>query len=394
MHKIICFEKNKNPEFIIHIIAKSYFSVLNIVNNNNNSDTKLYLMLDKEQICLYANDSYMNLLRNHTLDKLELIKKALFFRLNILEDINNKEGLKIEKDLLKYHAYRLLLLYKYPIEQKVEDKLYNIPLFFNNFRKYYIKIKDPKLDSFLKYTKQTTNDYMNIPNINYLKFISEEEDYITYLVYGFLKDIKQIPIRQKELERINLIKQINYNINFPIITKEKYRNYIDGICLNLFNKNKVLDKIKNIITKTHGNKMKDYFFKKYFCIGLCYDFYNNIKLLDFVTNLKTQKISQSIIHGDLHLGNIIYNIKDDKLYLIDFEYVHKGYLEEDLASLYCDLLITFDEDSAKKYLNNKKYDKNLLFIEIIIRFINIFKANKNKKYLVYLDSWANIYENI
>jgi Ser/Thr protein kinase RdoA (MazF antagonist) len=67
-----------------------------------------------------------------------------------------------------------------------------------------------------------------------------------------------------------------------------------------------------------------------------YNLYQNIKRI--VLSCKLEALPLSLIHGDVHAGNNLYDSKTNELYLLDFELCGYGYISYEFATLKWDLL--------------------------------------------------------
>ena len=58
---------------------------------------------------------------------------------------------------------------------------------------------------------------------------------------------------------------------------------------------------------------------------------NSKKRKEAANNLENADFKLGLVHGDLHFLNFVYNDEDDRLYLLDYETTHYGWLEYDWA---------------------------------------------------------------
>jgi len=389
--KILSLNKQRNPLFNAQILFNSYFRLIRILGKHN-SEFNIYVTKDENNLCLFVDENFVNLLRHHELDKTKLIEILLNNRMKIIDSINNNcnDFTMLYNAIIDYESYCILLNYKFePGTGKYS--LLEVPNFFYRYKKYYELADDPRINSFLNNTQTIGSDYMVNLDIDYYKYISEEEDYLLYLVYSYFLSkncFGVIKLRDKELNKINKIKEFK-SINYGTNTRE----YIEGLELFLFDKQFIFDQLDEIFMLNYTPcSMKDATFKKYWCLGYCYTLSEDNKLRDFIKDLDIPLTKSYLIHGDLHLKNIIYSFTDAKSYLIDFDYIHEGFIEEDYAAIFVDLYFRFNLETAKLFLKNHKYEKNILFVEIILRLFNIQRAVQSFNLKKHLDNWRQIYD--
>lgn len=115
---------------------------------------------------------------------------------------------------------------------------------------------------------------------------------------------------------------INLYMSIKILPKSDF--YIDPDKVTFINNNLYIPYIKGKNLSRIYNNIKfinenDNFEYNYISFS---QYYNLIKSF-LELYIKIKKFNINFVHGDLNLGNIIYNLDENKMYIIDFEYLEK-----------------------------------------------------------------------
>jgi hypothetical protein len=194
------------------------------------------------------------------------------------------------------------------------------------------------------------------------------------------------------------IKKHRSKINFmPINTKTKKYNYIFGITADYLKYSLIKKYLLNyfcIINKTKTEQIVNYLPKKK---DIIYQFVKNFncdpEFINFIKNLPVNSVNLCIIHGDLHLKNIIYN---KNWYIIDLNSINYGPFEKELATTGISIYLKFGFPKFRNFIQNiknkHKYDKNVLFIEMFSK-LNKFNTDINPitEILDAINNWKQIY---
>lgn len=401
--KIRGFKYSDNSFYTIEIIVESVFYLIKKFKLELND---FYVSFNDDELEIYVSDNLINQLIISESAFEEFEKDIFNVRQNILSAVNSGacDFLTIKKWIIEYEAIILILYYKfdnYILEKSIKYKTLNIPSFFANYEQFFLPIKNFK---FVKYFLESlkyviiSNDYLSLdlPESDFFKYLYNEEDYILWLCYGFLKKNNLFFLPIKNIESIKNINKLGAKINVPKTDqKSGLIEYIEGVPLIYLKEEQLINQLcvlfKLLCTQKINRVDYDLYFKKKI------NYLNLDKdLISFLYTLSFDYNNTYIIHSDLHLKNIIFA---RKIYLIDLEYCSEFVIERDLAAICVDLFWLYSNDVIKSFLFAYKkaqltYNKNTLFFEIILRLNNIYKTNQYPKIKKLLNNWRLIYDTI
>lgn len=401
--KIRGFKYSDNSFYTIEIIVESFFYLIKTFKLELND---FYVSFNDYELELFVSDNFINQLIISEIKFEEFAKDIFNIRQNIFNAANSGAGdfLTIKKWIIEYEAIILILYYKfdnYILEKSIKYKTLDIPSFFANYKPFFLPIKNFK---FVKYFLESlefvnvSNDYLSIdlPESDFFKYLYNEEDYILWLCYGFLKKNNLFFLPLKNIESTNNINKLGAKINVPKIDqKSSLIEYVEGVPLIYLKEEQLISQLCILFKLLCTQKINRvdynlYFKKKINNLNL------DINLISFLNTLSFDYNDTYIIHSDLHLKNIIF---DRKIYLIDLEYCSEFVIERDLAAICVDLFWLYSAGVIKSFLFAYKkeqltYNKNTLFFEIILRLTNIYKINEYPKIKTLLNNWRLIYDTI
>ncbi len=322
--------------------------------------------------------SYIKSLKYNNFSYTFLIYKIAEYRLYLTYLLIDKSpSIKLIRDnLIKYLAYSTLLMSK---SEKITNSQINLFNFYFNCGK----------------NKNSTKYVINKAQI--VLILKKDNAIILKNTKKHLYRLK-LPIFTNDLDnqikQITLLKKINFqNLDF----KTKTYRYIFGITANYLKYNKIkkyLIYYISIISKTKTSKILNYdpikktiitqFIKKYNC---------DKRFINFIKKLTVESVNLYLIHGDLHLKNIIYN---KKWYIIDLESLREGTIEKDIAATSVAIYLRYGPAEFENFMNiiKKKthYNKNILFLEILSK-LDKFNVDLNpiKEILTAINDWERLY---
>ena len=368
------FSENEITKFIndfVHIFEnideydKIFISIYSFVVNPNGDillcdfGLNKYFLTEEEMEIYYAPNKE-EMLKNICPSKTSLMN----FGMTLLKMINNDE------EKIFYENNKFVLKYKNQISEEINDIISKCLCPNINDRpdwnslvideesllneKQFIILLDKLL---IKY--KTINEYYSKIDINNMKYISENEDFIILILFEINK-IKSILSNKKEFT------SGRYEISFlTILNKEDNNNQIESQLYNINSKN-CLD-----IYLINDNLCPE---KKNNFINEINQIYNNlIKLI-----LKIQKITNSekfsIINNkinDDYFENLLKQFGKSKFHNFFFSFIHKFENINKNENI--------DKDKACLELNICKYiGETLLFIKEGIKSSNDFKSKRYK----------------
>jgi tRNA A-37 threonylcarbamoyl transferase component Bud32 len=162
-------------------------------------------------------------------------------------------------------------------------------------------------------------------------------------------------------------KRFENELKIYLLAKKKKLSYIPKLIS--YNRNK-----RQLVIKNVGEDLKSYLPKR------------NVTLEDFLPKINkvyTDLVSNGVYHNDLRTKNILYNKKEDKIYLIDFENSGPKYLDTDhekLVEKIKNLKVLGDQMTSKrssKRIKRKRSNKQSKRIKKSIKRRN--KRSKSKR---------------
>ncbi|MDD3178234.1 MAG: hypothetical protein PHR26_01815 [Candidatus ainarchaeum sp.] len=188
----------RNSLITINIMVNSFNRICNILNINLNHINYKKNDLEHE---IYISEYLYNLLENHNFEFDFLKFKLINIRKKIFNNLKSKDVNFIYNLLIDYEAYQILIFEKYKsklLDKSVNFKFINIFYFYNNFRylfeNFILSYPNEKynfINIFLNYvdSNKVIDDYISkdIADVDFLKYISNEEDFVLGLIYVYLK---------------------------------------------------------------------------------------------------------------------------------------------------------------------------------------------------------------
>ncbi len=373
-------------------------------------DTK-NLQFINNQIKLTQMTVFNNKLAHNNYSLPYLINHINEFRtyFNLLISTKSENILLIKENLIKYIAYTTIFISKTDLNEILANLFYITNSSLKSCRlntqktPYLTKTKIKQYNNLLLHFKQKKlSKYITINDIKtYLKLDTE---IMIIKFYVYLLHNQNLSCNYNINHNISLINILTQQgLHFPkvITAKNKYK-YVFGIPayylpFNLINEMIVgyFDKIKiteNDALLINYNKRKRKIMRLYFT-----NFKIDSEFKTFILSLKLNPSKSYIIHGDLHLRNIIYT--KNKFYLIDFCSIKRDLIERDIGTMGVEIYLRYDYICFKKYITKLKgselYDKNILFFEILSRLYNLNKdVIITKDILIMINDWKRIYSTL
>lgn len=194
------FLLERNSKITIKIIFDSFKEICKLFNQDIDN---VQFRKEDEEYSIYISENLNNLHINHEFNIDFLRTKLISIRQDIFYKISkdNADLGVLYHDIVSYETYQIITFEKYKsliIEDSNDFEFIKIFFFINNFRSLFsgfiTKYPDKKyffVQSFLDNVSiiEKCDDYLsnNLNDADFIKYIFNEEDFILWVVFAYLK---------------------------------------------------------------------------------------------------------------------------------------------------------------------------------------------------------------